>query len=276
MIKKVLAFISVSVFILIIAFNIYSFQGGYTGVTNKGGEGVGCICHGTHAPTPSVSVFFTGPDSVETGHNVIYSIKLAHGPAITGGFDAAVYAGTIDMIYSEPGVRKDTSTGDLTHSHPKPFTNDTVSWSFKYTAPQTAQTDTLYAVGNSTNNDTTSDNDDWNFSPNFIIRIYNPIGIKNQNTIAEEFRLNQNYPNPFNPSTNIKFSINKDGFVRLEVFDITGKSVSVLINEMKRSGEYEAEFDSRNLSSGVYFYRLICNENNKSELSDVKKMIILK
>lgn len=277
-VKKILVFSFVTIFLSIIAINIYSFQSGYVGVTNKGGEGTGCICHGTHAPTPAVSVFFVGPDSVQVGQTVIYNVKLAHGPAIVGGFDAAVYAGIIDTVYTETGVRRDSLSGELTHSHPKPFTNDTVSWSFKYTAPAAEQIDTLYAVANSTNNDTTSDNDDWNFSPNFTIRVYNPIGIKNHNSIAESFHLYQNYPNPFNPATKIKFDLNKDGIVRLEIFDISGKSISVPVNGQERSGKHEIEFNGNGLSSGIYFYRLnfTSSDRNSTGYTEVRKMILVK
>ncbi len=277
-VKILLVFSSITIFISIIAINIYSFPTGYVGVTNKGGEGIGCVCHGIHAPTDSVSVFFEGPDSVETGQTVIYTIHLAHGPAIVGGFDAAVYAGIIDTVSTEPGVRRDSATGDLTHRHPKPFTNDTVTWSFKYTAPSTEQIDTLYAVANSTNNDTTSDNDEWNFGPNFTIRVYNPIGIKNQNNIAYDFRLYQNYPNPFNPATKIKYDLNKDGFVKIEIFDVSGKSISVPVNKFERSGEHTVEFSGNSISSGVYFYRLYFTSSagKSANYTEVKKMILLK
>jgi len=277
-VKLILVFFSLAIFISIIAINIYSFQDGYVGVTNKGGEGIGCVCHGTHVPTPTVSVFFVGPDSVEVGQTMVYNLKLAHGPAIVGGFDAAVYAGMIDTIYTETGVRRDSATGDLTQSHPKPFTNDTVSWSFKYTAPASEQIDTLYAVGNSTNNDTTSDNDEWNFSPNFTIRVYNPIGIKNQNTIAEAFVLYQNYPNPFNPSTKIKYNLSKDGFVKLEIFDISGKSISVPVNGLEHSGEHEIQFGGNRFSSGIYFYKLnfAPSDGKSGTYTEVRKMILIK
>jgi hypothetical protein len=77
--------------------------------------------------------------------------------------------------------------------------------------------------------------------------------------IPNEFSLMQNYPNPFNPTTKIRFAIpqNLSGkFVSLKVFDITGKSVSVLVNESLQTGFYETSFDAAGLASGVYIYRL--------------------
>jgi len=86
-----------------------------------------------------------------------------------------------------------------------------------------------------------------------------------------KFDLEQNYPNPFNPSTTIKYSIIKTGKVKLAVYDILGREVLVLADEVKESGFYEVNFDASYLSSGVYFYRLV-TENYVS----TKKMLLLK
>ena len=86
--------------------------------------------------------------------------------------------------------------------------------------------------------------------------------LSNANTQPESFSLSQNYPNPFNPTTVIRYSLIENGFVKLTVFDITGREVKVLINEYRQSGNYEVTFDARlhgqgsNLSSGMYFYQL--------------------
>ena len=74
--------------------------------------------------------------------------------------------------------------------------------------------------------------------------------------MPKAFALLQNYPNPFNPSTTIKLELPKSSVVRLSVFDILGREVSVLVNERREAGAYEVKFDGSNLASGVYFYRL--------------------
>ncbi|MBK7254286.1 MAG: T9SS type A sorting domain-containing protein [Ignavibacteria bacterium] len=91
------------------------------------------------------------------------------------------------------------------------------------------------------------------------------------NLIPDNFSLKQNYPNPFNPSTVISYSIPKSGLVTLKVYDVLGKEVASLINEVKTSGSYEYQFNGTNLSSGVYFYRL-----ESGNFSDTKKMFLLK
>lgn len=87
------------------------------------------------------------------------------------------------------------------------------------------------------------------------------------------YALRQNYPNPFNPTTTIAFSVPKNEFVTLKVYDVAGKEVAVLVNEYKTSGNYEVQFStaSLNLSSGIYFYKL-----QTGSFTDVKKMVLVK
>jgi photosystem II stability/assembly factor-like uncharacterized protein len=89
--------------------------------------------------------------------------------------------------------------------------------------------------------------------------------------VPEKYSLSQNYPNPFNPTTNIRLQIPKEGFVKLKVFDMTGKEIAVLVNEDLNAGEYNVNFNASNLTSGAYFYRL-----ETSDFTDVKKMILVK
>jgi hypothetical protein len=65
-----------------------------------------------------------------------------------------------------------------------------------------------------------------------------------------------NYPNPFNPSTTINYTIKDNSFVSLKVYDVLGREISTLVNGNKEMGSYSVTFDGKNLSSGIYFYRL--------------------
>lgn len=89
--------------------------------------------------------------------------------------------------------------------------------------------------------------------------------------IPESYMLQQNYPNPFNPSTNINFSIPQSGFVTLKVYDMSGREVSTLINEVKSAGSYIVGFNASGLSSGAYFYRL-----EAGNFVETKKMLLVK
>ena len=91
------------------------------------------------------------------------------------------------------------------------------------------------------------------------------------NTIPVSYSLSQNYPNPFNPETNIQYSIPAGTNVRLVLYDISGKEVRVLVNEFKNPGTYAQKIDAGNLSSGVYFYRMIAGAFN-----EMRKMVVVK
>jgi hypothetical protein len=98
-----------------------------------------------------------------------------------------------------------------------------------------------------------------------------PLGVTKNGDIPETYSLSQNYPNPFNPTTNIKFSIPRDGNVSLKIFDITGSVVQNCIEGVAKAGTYNLEVDASNLSSGIYFYTL-----KAADFIQTKKMILVK
>ncbi|RJP60167.1 MAG: T9SS C-terminal target domain-containing protein [Ignavibacteriales bacterium] len=89
--------------------------------------------------------------------------------------------------------------------------------------------------------------------------------------VVNEFSLSQNYPNPFNPTSKIKYQIAKLGKVELKVYDILGREITTLVNDIKAPGIYEVTFNASQLASGVYFYRLI-----SSDFVQTKKMMVIK
>jgi glucose/arabinose dehydrogenase len=92
------------------------------------------------------------------------------------------------------------------------------------------------------------------------------------NIVPDQFYLMQNYPNPFNPSTKITFALPQSGNVTLAVYDNSGKIVQTLVNnESMSSGTYTKDFNAVNLSSGVYYYKLVTNS-----FSETKKMLLVK
>ncbi len=74
--------------------------------------------------------------------------------------------------------------------------------------------------------------------------------------LPQEFGLGKNYPNPFNRSTTIEYSLSKKAKVELVIYDVLGRRVATLVNEEQEAGIHHIEFDSAQLSNGVYFYRL--------------------
>jgi len=99
-----------------------------------------------------------------------------------------------------------------------------------------------------------------------------PLGINPvSSNIPNEYSLQQNYPNPFNPNTQISFDIKKSGLVKLAVYDILGKEISVLVNDQMGTGTYSVNFDASDLPSGLYVYTLRINE-----FSESRKMMLIK
>ena len=95
--------------------------------------------------------------------------------------------------------------------------------------------------------------------------------VRLENAKVKTFMVEQNYPNPFNPSTTINYNIPENSYVTLKVYNMLGKEVSVLANEFKAAGYYQAKFNSNNLPSGIYFYTL-----NVGKFSETRKMILMK
>lgn len=240
---------------------------GIVGLTQKDG-GLGCLCHDLNS-TDSVNVWIEGPDSVLKNSSTEFKLLMTGGPAMAGGFNIASYFGEVDSV--------DTLTkvlfGELTHTSPNPFNNDTVFWNFLYSAPDSVLIDTIYSVANSVNGDSIPTNlDQWNFGENFVIHIIdNPVNVEGVLLKPEDFILYQNYPNPFNPSTTIQFRISEFGIVSLKVYDALGNEVITLIDENKSAGEHQVEFSAKGLTSGIYFYKL-----ETQGFSHTKKMILLR
>jgi hypothetical protein len=119
-------------------------------------------------------------------------------------------------------------------------------------------------------------------NPNFTVVMNNPInelafyttniGINNiSSEVPDKYNLFQNYPNPFNPETKIRFDIVRQGNVKLKVYDILGKELQVLYSGELKAGKYEFNFNAKDLSSGIYFYKL-----ETGEFTKMLKMLLIK
>jgi len=112
----------------------------------------------------------------------------------------------------------------------------------------------------------------------YRIRMAATTGVnEGKGAVNKLFELYANYPNPFNPSTLISWMLVKSGNVKLKIYDSLGNEVTTLVDEFQNAGSHSITFNAltsagnKQLSSGVYFYELILNEN-----SLVKKMMVLK
>jgi hypothetical protein len=104
-----------------------------------------------------------------------------------------------------------------------------------------------------------------------IISSVNLVSVDKDDQIPDKFNLSQNYPNPFNPTTSIRYSVAQSGLVKLVVYDILGRQVKTLVNEIKNAGTYDVPFDASALTSGVYFYRIAIGN-----FIQTKRMVLVK
>ncbi|HMQ68030.1 MAG TPA: T9SS type A sorting domain-containing protein [Ignavibacteria bacterium] len=98
--------------------------------------------------------------------------------------------------------------------------------------------------------------------------------------VPTAYALSQNYPNPFNPTTKIDYELPYDGKVSILLYDISGREVATLVNEVKTAGYYTIQFSASggvvNLSSGMYFYRIIASGSEVKDFVATKKMLLIK
>jgi len=95
--------------------------------------------------------------------------------------------------------------------------------------------------------------------------LFTPIQVKPTDRLPREFRLEQNYPNPFNPTTTIRFSLPHSSHVRLTVYDILGREIAHVLDDLRLAGVHEATWQGKNaqgkpVASGVYQYRIQARE----------------
>ena len=109
--------------------------------------------------------------------------------------------------------------------------------------------------------------DFWDQAEGFVTGIEN----NNNSTLPGNFILFQNYPNPFNPTTIIRFEIPRQSIVTIKLYDLLGREIKTLVNEVKTAGSYSYIFDGSKLSSGIYFYRITAGK-----FAQTKKMILMK
>ncbi|MGE5398783.1 MAG: choice-of-anchor V domain-containing protein [Ignavibacteriales bacterium] len=253
-------------FVIFYSIRVYAYPSGVSGYTKKSGT-LGCgSCHGTHSdPNSQVSVEIKGPATLKTGATGDYSVTITGGVTQVAGVDIAASAGTLANTDNNLKL----SNSELTHNSAKSFSGS-YTFNFKYTAPSTAGTQTLYATG-------LSSKTYWNFAPNFTVGVQTATDVEDKSKSPDIYSLEQNFPNPFNPSSLIRFSLAKESNVKLAVFNSIGEKVKDLVNGVLQTGNHEINFSGINLSSGIYFYKIDAVALDGSEsFRSVKKMLLMK
>ena len=97
------------------------------------------------------------------------------------------------------------------------------------------------------------------------------VSVDDNQLTVDNFQLAQNYPNPFNPTTKISYSVAEQTMVTLKVYDVLGKEVATLVNDVRPAGQYDVSFNAANLATGMYIYKLQAGDFVSS-----KKMMLVK
>jgi len=96
-------------------------------------------------------------------------------------------------------------------------------------------------------------------------------GLEEPTKIPKDYFLNQNYPNPFNPVTHIRYGLKKAAQVRINIYNVLGERVAVLVDERKEAGYYSVDFNAGNFANGIYFYTITAND-----FRETKKMVLVR
>ncbi|MBL7052840.1 MAG: PKD domain-containing protein, partial [Candidatus Marinimicrobia bacterium] len=110
----------------------------------------------------------------------------------------------------------------------------------------------------------------------FKVTVTQPTSLDEITQIPTEFGLSQNYPNPFNPTTAINYQLPIMSNVQLAIYNVQGRLIETLVNELQDAGFYSVEWIAGDVSSGVYFYRISVETNGHFSFQETKKMVLLR
>jgi Zn-dependent metalloprotease len=195
--------------------------------------------------------FYTGPDSLPpapSNVNITDSINvvaLTWDGIITGKFVS------YKIYRSENGL----SFNNIDSTSSSSYTDTTVVIGRRY----------YYFVKTSFNQ--------WISNPSDTVDVFVQAitSIDSRERMPTVFKLNQNYPNPFNPNTIIKYDLPITNYVELNIYNLIGQKVAILVNEQKMAGYHQVEWNASGFASGVYYYQI-----KAGEFVDVKKMVLLR
>ena len=260
MMKWILALI---VFSFSIGFAHNSYTGGRSGAPGSSGS-CASTCHGNPGGTITVTGF---PANYVPSH--VYRVVVSHfGGSPIVNFNATTRVGTGTTVAGTFTAVQNAVlyTGADGGVYANPHGIDSAV--FQWTAPSSGTGMVNLYVAGMQGVATSSDGADNNFS---ISSNETLTAVTENHAVPGRFPVMQNFPNPFNPTTKISYRIPSASHVRLDVYNILGAVVAVLVDQFQTGGEHTISFNAVNLSSGVYYSRL---QSNDAVL--VTKMILMK
>ena len=224
-------------------------------------------CGGCHASQSSaVVVAISGPDTLYSGKEGLYQVKISGGSGTTVAVNVAASTGAT-LKTSDNNMR--AASGELTSNGAKSFSNGSYTYTFKVTAPATGQSVTLYATG-------LSSKQQFNFAPNKVVKVLSSVTAADASPALPAARsmLLGNYPEPFRSSTTVNYSLADQGRVRLAVYDLVGQAVDVLANSVQEAGTHAVSFNASQLPAGIYVVRLTGSLVNGETVNLTRRMVL--
>lgn len=266
----------------------YKRNGGWTNPKNLGNLiNTNLIEYGSYVSPDSKYYFFSRPagwgpnvpaDIFWVSANFIETLKYTNFiPYLKNQIPAQT--DTVGMLYSytfpDSTFTDDDGNNTLTYSATLSGGGSLPSWLSFNPATRTFS-GTPSASGLFSIKVTATDTANASASCTFNLNIVEHTGLRETNgQIPDEFILYQNFPNPFNPSTVISYSLPKNCFVNLKIYNLLGKEISTLVNSFQKRGIYDVTLntDNLNLSSGIYIYALTANEFNANRIFKETKLM---
>lgn len=246
----------IAVAMLLCSDTLFAGSGGQTGRTTSGCGGGGCHGQKSSETTVDIPTVTGGSMNVAPGAKVDLFIIVGHSSKTAAGFNLKISdasnrnAGTIT---AGDGSRL-AGGGELTHRSPKAMESGQVRWDFSWTAPMTAGTYTIRAVGNAINGDGSANADDvWNALEPMTINV----GTSSVADELEKYAV-QTMPNPTNSSMTIEYSLPQTSMVQITISDMEGNTVLQTNQEQRDGGTNTFLWDGLNaqgiaVASGKYY-----------------------
>lgn len=234
-------------FIIVIAISMNTYMafadiGGRTGRTLKTSTN-GCSCHSSRDLATSVTI--TGPASVTTGSNNTYTLTISRATKTGAGCDIATRSGTLAPVSSTIHL----SGSELTHNDNIPMTNNSVNILFRYTAPATPTTDTIFATALATNSSGNESGDLWNWATSFRVVVIPPPRILHLTAMMEGF---------YNPGAGIMVRDTASVYLR----NVSSPYIIVDLAKAFLDSIGKADFLFNNAVNGTPYYIAVMHRNS--------------
>ncbi|MCD6161254.1 MAG: T9SS type A sorting domain-containing protein [candidate division Zixibacteria bacterium] len=227
--------------------------------------------------TPSQNTYLTGVELWTT--DITTDIDIYIYDDFDGTNLANLLASKENSSFNEAGYHSIALTTPLTLTNADPiyvkvkFLNDSYGYPLPIDDQGSFETSTTYYSHTGANGSWSDLGANYSADLGIRIRTTTVVGIDDINglKLPESIYLSQNYPNPFNAKTTIEYGIPEASHVAIDIYDMLGRKIETIVNDYKSAGVYKVNWNSNDIPSGVYFYRL-----KAGTLTEAKPMLLLK